>query len=33
LGKIFTPSGDNLKDIGYLKNYYKAFTPKHPENY
>ena len=33
LGKIFTPSGDNLKDIAYLKNYYKAFTPKHPENY
>ena len=33
LGKIFTPSGDNLKDIADLKNYYKAFTPKHPENY
>ena len=33
LGKIFSPSGDNLKDIADLKNYYKAFTPKHPENY
>ena len=33
LGKIFKPSGDNQKDIAYLKNYYKAFTPKHPENY
>ena len=33
LGKIFTPSGDNLKDIADLKNYYKAFTPKHPENF
>ena len=33
LGKIFSPSGDNLKDIAKLKNYYKAFTPKHPENY
>jgi 1-acyl-sn-glycerol-3-phosphate acyltransferase len=33
LGKIFTPSGDYLKDIANLKNYYKAFTPKHPENY
>ena len=33
LGKIFTPSGNYLKDIADLKNYYKAFTPKHPENY
>ena len=33
LGKIFTPSGDNLKDIADLKNYYKTFTPKHPENF
>jgi 1-acyl-sn-glycerol-3-phosphate acyltransferase len=33
LGKIFSPSGDNLKDIADLKNYYRAFTPKHPENY
>ena len=31
LGKIFSPSGDNLKDIADLKNYYKAFTPKHPD--
>ena len=33
LGKIFTPSGNYLKDIADLKNYYKAFTPKHPENF
>ncbi len=31
LGKIFTPSGDNLKDISDLKKYYSVFTPKHPE--
>ena len=33
LGKIFTPSGNKLKDIADLKKYYEAFTPKHPENY
>jgi 1-acyl-sn-glycerol-3-phosphate acyltransferase len=33
LGKIFSPSGNKLKDIADLKKYYEAFTPKHPENY
>jgi len=33
LGDVFTPSGNNAKDILSLKNYYSIFTPKHPENY
>ena len=33
LGKAFVPSGNNEKDIRYLKDYYSVFTPKHPEKY
>ena len=33
LGKTFTPTGDNKKDIESLQDYYKDFTAKHPENY
>ena len=33
LGDVFTPSGNNVKDIMDLKNYYSIFTPKHPENF
>ena len=33
LGEVFTPSGNNVKDIMDLKNYYSIFTPKHPENF
>ena len=33
LGKAFTPSGDNNKDIKDLKDYYSIFTAKHPEKY
>lgn len=33
LGKFFTPSGDYKKDIEFLKNYYKSFAPKIPENF
>ena len=33
LGDVFTPSGNNTKDIMDLKNYYSIFTPKHPENF
>ena len=32
-GDIFTPSGNNKKDISDLKYYYSIFTPKHPEKY
>ena len=30
-GNVFTPSGNNKKDISDLKDYYSIFTPKHPE--
>ena len=33
LGKTFTPTGDNKKDILSLQDYYKGFTAKHPEKY
>ena len=33
LGKAFTPSGDNMKDISDLKNYYSVFTARHPDKY
>ena len=33
LGKAFTPSGDNMKDIRNLKDYFSVFTAKHPEKY
>tara|TARA_B100000963_G_scaffold281882_1_gene250442 strand:+ start:2233 stop:2835 length:603 start_codon:yes stop_codon:yes gene_type:complete len=33
LGKTFTPTGDNKKDILSLQDYYKDFTAKHPEKY
>ena len=33
LGKAFTPSGDNNKDIKDLKDYYSIFTAKHPDKY
>ena len=33
LGKAFTPSGDNMKDIRDLKDYYSVFTAKYPEKY
>ena len=33
LGKVFTPTGDNKKDIRDLQEYYKVFTAKHPEKY
>ena len=33
LGDVFTPSGNNKKDISDLKDYYSIFTPKHPEKY
>ena len=33
LGKAFTPSGDNMKDIRDLKDYYNAFTARHPDKY
>ena len=33
LGKAFTPSGDNLKDIRDLKDYFSAFTARHPDKY
>tara|TARA_B100001027_G_scaffold216687_1_gene193842 strand:- start:5520 stop:6122 length:603 start_codon:yes stop_codon:yes gene_type:complete len=33
LGKAFTPSGNNEKDIADLKKYYSIFTAKHPEKY
>ena len=33
LGKTFTPTGDNKKDIRDLQEYYKVFTAKHPEKY
>ena len=33
LGKAFTPSGDNVKDILDLKKYYSSFTPKHPDKF
>ena len=33
LGKVFVPSGDNKKDIRDLQDYYKVFTPRHPEKY
>ena len=33
LGKAFTPSGNNEKDIADLKKYYSEFVPKHPERY
>lgn len=32
-GNVFTPSGNNKKDISDLKDYYSIFTPKHPEKY
>ena len=33
LGDAFVPSGDNMKDIQDLKQYYSVFTAKHPEKY
>ena len=33
LGKAFAPSGDNVKDILDLKNYYSSFTPRHPDKF
>ena len=33
LGKAFTPSGDNMKDIRDLKDYYSVFTARHPDKY
>jgi len=33
LGKVFTPTGNNKKDIRDLQEYYKVFTAKHPEKY
>ena len=33
LGKAFTPSGDNMKDISDLKDYYRVFTARHPDKY
>ena len=33
LGKAFIPSGNKIKDILDLKEYYSVFVPKHPENY
>ena len=33
LGDVFTPSGNNEKDIADLKEYYSEFVPKHPERY
>ena len=33
LGKAFTPSGDNMKDIKDLKDYYSIFTARHPDKY
>ena len=33
LGKAFTPSGDNMKDIKDLKDYYSVFTARHPNKY
>ena len=29
----FCTSGDNVKDILDLKNYYSSFTPKHPDKF
>ena len=33
LGDVFTPTGNNAKDILDLKDYYSFFTAKHPENF
>ena len=33
LGKAFSPTGDNVKDILDLKKYYSSFTPRHPEKF
>tara|TARA_B100000941_G_scaffold180491_1_gene129459 strand:- start:240 stop:845 length:606 start_codon:yes stop_codon:yes gene_type:complete len=33
LGKAFSPTGDNVKDILDLKKYYSSFTPRHPDKF
>ena len=33
LGDIFNLSGNKEEDLKDLKNYFSAFTPKHPENF
>ena len=33
LGKIFNLSGEREKDLKDLKDYFRSFTPKHPENF
>ncbi len=33
LGEIFKLSGEREKDLKDLKDYFRSFTPRHPENF
>ena len=32
IGRVFRPSGDQDEDLKFLRNFYSAFTPRHPRN-